>query len=270
MNAHLRSRVTLRRLMADVLLPLLLLCAVPQFCMGAGTTITRTQADEIFARANAFYQSQQYQKARDAYASLVYSGINSPDAYYNLGTAEARLGHSGPAIAYLLKAQKLAPRDDDIRANLSRVRPSSTPDDHSGLHQSLFERIVGYFTTDEWLWLGWGILTGCAVLFLCRRFVRNEGLRWSFGTLGAICCLAFLLVLGPACTSAYRQWFENRAVLVKDSISRSGPDERFTEVATLVAGVTVNELSYQESGFQQVETPDGVRGYIEKSALVPL
>ena len=53
---------------------------------------------------------------------MIHSGTVSPAIYFNLGNAYFKAGQLGRAIAALREAEKLAPRDPDVRANLQFIR----------------------------------------------------------------------------------------------------------------------------------------------------
>src|SRR4051794_20660270 len=69
--------------------------------------------------ANALYDSKKYDEALQ---NLQTHPRNDFSFYYNLGTIHLRLGHLGPALAYLEKANHLHPHDSEIQSNLALAR----------------------------------------------------------------------------------------------------------------------------------------------------
>src|ERR1017187_2059370 len=81
-------------------------------------------ADAIndFNAANRLYAEGKYSDAANRYGIILQSGGVSPALLFNAGNAEFKSGHLGKAIAAYRRAELLAPRDSEIRANLGFVR----------------------------------------------------------------------------------------------------------------------------------------------------
>ena len=77
---------------------------------------------EAMAATNALYEDGRYEQAARSFQQLVDKGYGDPVLYYNLGNAYFKQGDIGRAILNYLRAERLAPRDDDIRANLDFAR----------------------------------------------------------------------------------------------------------------------------------------------------
>ena len=75
------------------------------------------QQDTFQAAENA-HASGLYQNAIDLYEQLIAEPFNQPELYFNLGNAAYKKGDLALAIKSYRRAQYLAPRDPDIRANL--------------------------------------------------------------------------------------------------------------------------------------------------------
>ena len=112
-----------------------------------------------FDLANQRYEQGKYAEAIAAYQSLLTNQSPSAAVYFNLGNAHFKLGQHGQAIAAYRLAQRLDPRDPDIRANLRFARESVGGTVRS---KGLWERGLDRFTPNEltltamilgWLWL---------------------------------------------------------------------------------------------------------------------
>src|SRR5947208_2144848 len=75
-----------------------------------------------FEQANKLYEEGKYAAAVDAYTKLLESGSGSEALYFNRGNALFKLGQVGRAIASYRLAEKISPRDPDLRANLQFAR----------------------------------------------------------------------------------------------------------------------------------------------------
>ena len=91
---------------------------------------------DTFFRANKEYNAGQkamaerkkeeaagkFEQAVSLYEQLLKSGFINGQIYYNLGNAYYRLGMPGKAIIYYRRAEKLLPRDADIKANINLLK----------------------------------------------------------------------------------------------------------------------------------------------------
>src|SRR5438034_268991 len=132
---------------------LLLLCA--------GNVARADDVSTAFDQANQLYEEGKFAEAATAYAKMLRPGQASPALYFNLGNALFKAGQVGRAVLNYRLAERLAPRDPDIRANLKFARSSvatgATPT------PSWWQRCTSRLALDErtrltsgalWLWLG--------------------------------------------------------------------------------------------------------------------
>ena len=75
-----------------------------------------------FEAANKLYEEGKFAQAAAAYEQLIQSGRVSAPLYFNLGNAWFKSGQMGRAITAYRRAEQLAPRDPDVRANLQFAR----------------------------------------------------------------------------------------------------------------------------------------------------
>src|SRR5689334_17765004 len=75
-----------------------------------------------FDAANKLYEQGKYAEGAGAYEKILQTGTASPALYFNLGNAFFKSGQIGRAIIAYRQAQRLTPRDPDVRANLQFAR----------------------------------------------------------------------------------------------------------------------------------------------------
>src|SRR5215467_3632580 len=85
-----------------------------------------------FDAANKLYEQGKFNEAAAAYEQVTNSGQVSTALYFNLGNAFFKAGQIGRAIVAYYQAERLNPRDSDLRANLQFARnqvqgPTLTP-----------------------------------------------------------------------------------------------------------------------------------------------
>lgn len=262
----MRNLTTLARLV----LLILALTLTP----GAGrgeTTLTLQSANDLFAAGNAFYRGQQFEEAREAYLQLLEAGYETAPVLYNLGTAEARLGSNTRAIAHLTRAKKLRPRDDNIKANMTFIKPPPvTAEGITVSAESVWSRVYGFFTAREWLALAWvGLFILCcggSILLLDRggrARAAASAMLWVGGGL-------LLIVIIPAATQYYRTQMVKQAIVVSPSELLSGPAARFTRIANLTEGQVVRSIENSTQDYGHVKLDNGLHGYVTRDALLRL
>lgn len=239
--------------------------------------LTLEDARDIFDAGNSFYQHGQFAEAAQAYGEVVDAGYGSAAAYYNLGTAEARIGSSTLALAHLARARKLDPRNDDVEANLRFVMGSmqqgnaATPQLADKLaNQSVWERIHSWLRAEEWLLIIWVVLmagaAGIAVAALTKRpqlAVAGRGVAMGAGILT-------LVLAVPTAAQIYTSKFKKEAVIIAPSPMLSGPAQRFTQVQMLNEGQMVRLMDHEADGYVRVQSSDGRTGYVRLRSLVEL
>ncbi len=243
------------------LLGALALAALAATAPAAETTNTWTAA---FDAANRLYEQARYREAAAAYEALLAQGLASPALYFNLGNAWFKAGEAGRAILNYRLAERLAPRDPDIRANLRLTRdlvhgqPLPPP--------PWWRRLSRRFTLNEWagatgaaLWLCFGAL----VLGELRADRRRLARRWAAG---------FGLVALLAGGALWGQWLERRlrveaVVIAKQAVVRYGPLEVSPELQKVEDGAELEVLD-QKDGWLQVGGLARGTGWIRQSEVL--
>ena len=75
--------------------------------------------DSIFDSSNDQYTNGNYQMAVEGYQSILNSGFESAELYYNLGNAFYKLNNIPESNFFYEKARSISPSDEDILMNLS-------------------------------------------------------------------------------------------------------------------------------------------------------
>ncbi len=214
-----------------------------------------------FDAANRLYEQGRYREAAAAYEALLAQGIVSPALYFNLGNAWFKAGAAGRAIGNYRLAERLAPRDPDIRANLRLTRelvrgqpPPAAP---------WWRRGSQRLTLDEWagvtggaVWLGFGALVWGELRPARRRLCR----RWAAGS------AALAMVAGAALAV---QWAERRlrveaVVIAREAVVRYGPLEVSPELQKVEDGTELVVLDQKDHWLQVTGLPRGT-GWIRQT-----
>lgn len=152
------------------------------------------------ARDNPTNAAELYRQAAAGFGALRDAGLNSAALEYNLGNTHFRLGELGQAILHYRRAERLAPGDERLIANLryarGRVEPSIAPSGQSRLtRQLLFWHYSTSLRQRFWalvvlaaigwpllfLWLRWRVrllaITGLVAVAL--SFCTGSSLLWQ-------------------------------------------------------------------------------------------
>ncbi len=168
--------------------------------VGALLWVTPAAAQRgIVEQGNQAYQAGDYAAAVSAYEAVLSAGFESADLHYNLGNAYFKSGDLGRAILEWERAERLAPTDSDIEANLELAR-SLTADAIEPM-----PRFWLFSLADWWIELlprmvliGFVILAWLAVGAgsMLRILSRDDRPR-RVGAWIAVCGGVLLLLLGP-------------------------------------------------------------------------
>jgi tetratricopeptide (TPR) repeat protein len=258
-----RSLVSPRR---AVILPLaLIIVSLATFAVGEARAADPPSREQAFESANTAFADGRFDEARQGFAALAASDGASPAILYNLGNAAFRAGKPGEAILAYERALLLAPRDQDVRANLRQVRKAAgLPEAESGP----WTRLVRALTSNGWAWLASaGLYLACAAL-LVRRLLDGDGNPRPMRSVLAATAgagLAALLVAGAA--YATRVGERDRAVVLDgDPKLRVAPYASATASSELTAGELVR-IERQHEGFTLVRAASGRSGWMPSDAV---
>jgi tetratricopeptide (TPR) repeat protein len=218
----------------------------------------------LFAQANAAYDKADYAAAIDAYSQLELADPDEPAYHFDLGNCEMKSGKLGKAVASYLRAFALAPRDSDIRTNLSfalgRAGEEMVP---AGIPQSLFllayalsrNELQGLLALAVWLF--------CAAAGLYALNVGRPLLGPAVGwTLAATAFFGgWLLLLSSLAPN------DLAVTLRADAEVRSGPGTNFGVSYTLPEGRRLDITGEQGDWLEVVAPKEGFKGWMRKDSL---
>jgi tetratricopeptide (TPR) repeat protein len=143
------------------------------FFLCAATESTAADASSEFDTANRLYEKGDYAAAVATYQKLTESHTASPALLFNMGNAYFKNGQIGRAIFAYRHAERLNPRDADIRANL-KFALSTVPGNDA--RTSNLDRALALLTINErgvWTAISLWIFFGCLAIAQFRPAARN-------------------------------------------------------------------------------------------------
>ncbi len=206
-----------------------------------------------FNAANKLYAEGKFAAAAGAYEKILQSGTVSTALWFNYGDAEFKLGRLGRAITAYRRAELLAPRDAEVRANLDFVRKQV---EGPPLGESRWSRLAGWLgtlTLNEWTMLASGAFWLTCLLFAVRQLrpawrARLRGLTYS------VVSLAILFCAGLGAVAAMHFSKPTAVVVEPEATARSGP---FAEAQDAFQAHDGEELAVLDRRNHWLQVTDG-------------
>lgn len=230
-------------------------------------------AQSAFEKGNALYQKGKYGEAITAYESIVKSGQQSAELYFNLGNCYYKLNKVAPAIFNFEKALLLNPGDTEIQNNLSFAQ-KMTIDDITEVPKVGFAKIIQDFTAsfhyDTWAFIAIVLSLLFLLSFIGYYFSNTTSSKRIF-FLGMLVFFLFVSV------SVMAGFFEqNRihndkpAIIFAEVITvKSEPNTSSQDAFVLHAGTKVYVLE-TVSKYKKIQLLDLKEGWVEKTAIKEL
>ncbi len=197
----------------------------------------------LFDQANKLYEQAKYDGAANAYQKLVQSEPASAALYFNLGNAWFKAGQSGRAIAAYRQAERLAPRDPNLRFNLNFVRKKVTGAESAPAES--WRRWLATLTLNEWTALAMGA-SWLWFLLLALRELRPT-LRRTLSGYTTTAGVAAILLGAILASALYDQSRVKQAVIIAtNAVIRYGPLEESQVFYQLRDGSEVTVLDEKE------------------------
>jgi tetratricopeptide (TPR) repeat protein len=203
-----------------------------------------------FNAANKLYAEGKLADAAGAYEKILQSGAVSPALWFNYGNAEFKLGQSGRAIAAYRRAELLAPRDAEVRANLDFV---SKQIEGPTLGESRWEQWLGTLSLNEWTMLAAGAFWLAFLLFAARQ-LRPAWRPWLRGLTFGVVALTILVCAGLGAVAAMHFSKTTAVIIEPAATARSGP---FAEAQDAFQAHDGEELAVLDRRDNWLQVADG-------------
>jgi tetratricopeptide (TPR) repeat protein len=218
--------------------------------LGFAGKLFATDAGGDFSAANKLYAEGKFADAANAYEKNLASGATSPNLLFNYGNAEFKSGNLGKAIAAFRRAELLAPRDSEIRANLAFVRNQVQG---STVRESFWQNWLGNLSLNEWtifamitFWLTFILLA--AKQLRPALAAKLKSATWIFAAL----TIFSGTILGVQAANHFTK--QTAVVISAQAMARSGPFDDAQSAFTTRDGT---ELSVLDRRDDWVQVADG-------------
>ncbi len=202
-----------------------------------------------FTAANKLYAEGKFAAAAAAYETILQTGAVSPALWFNYGNAEFKLGQPGRAIAAYRRAELLAPRDDEVRANLDFVRNQVTGPTLRGSGWSRLAGGLGILTLNEWTTLAAVAFWLTFILLALRQMQPAWRPRLRRLTSGIV--VLTILSCGALCAAATIHFSKPVAVVIEtEATARSGPFAEAQDAFKAQSGAELPVLNRRDNWWQ--------------------
>jgi tetratricopeptide (TPR) repeat protein len=220
----------------------------------------------ILDSANSAYKKGDFDKASKKYETILTSGLESADLYYNLGNSYFRLKNIPKAILNYERAKLLAPDDEDINFNLSLVN-SFIVDKVNILPEFIvftwFNKLTNGLSVNQWSIFSLSFFLVTLIFFLFFLFSGVTGWRKFFLWFGT-----FFLIISIGTTivalKARSEIVNNNSAIVIASVTtaKSSPDDASTDLFIIHEGtkILINE---ELDDWSEIKLLDGSVGWIK-------
>lgn len=219
---------------------------------------------------NAAYNKANYAKAIVFYQKFLSGGIESAQAYYNLGNCYYRMNEIGKAILYYEKAEKLTPGDPDIQYNLQLANQKITDKVTSETPIFIYsdwKKFENKFTEKQWaiiciILLCLSLLLFAIYLTVPRLLIKQISF-WS----------GFVIIFFSLFTfyMAHEQYdllnSHDTAIVTSPTVTVNGaPDEKSTQLFVIHEGTKVWIVETQGE-WTEIKLANGSQGWLISSDI---
>jgi len=240
------------------------------WCLCGATAFGQSAALSLLAEGNQLYRDGDFEAARGRYLQVVEAGKVDSRLYYNLGNACFKTERLGEAIVWYERALRLAPRDEDVQANLrfaQHLKRDREPASDDPAAWRFLTRLYLYPTLNELsvaFSLGW-IAVFCVAGWRLWR-PRTGG---PAGPAVLVVCV-FLSVAGAGFLASRIHGHESRAVAIvtaTEVTAHSGPDAKMTVVFVLHEGTEVR-VERREGQWLLIRLANGLGGWLALESII--
>jgi tetratricopeptide (TPR) repeat protein len=216
-----------------------------------------------FDSANKLYEQGKFAEAASAYEKMAQTRQASAAVYYNLGNAFFKAGQIGRAIAAYNAAEKITPRDPDLRANLQFARNQVQGPTHT---QPAWQRWLTKISLNEWAVLAAALLWIWFLLLILLQW--RPSLKPSLRLYVAVLGIAVLVV----CACVVIVWRGNQpgeagVVVTREAVVRQGPLDESQTAFTLHDGAEIQVLDRKDDWLQVTTDPRRI-GWVHRDQVL--
>ncbi len=229
-----------------------------------------SQNQALFEKANKLYNEGKYAEAIDNYSTILESGKQSADLYFNLANANYKLNNIAPSIYYYEKALQLSPNDNDIKNNMVFAK-NMTIDAIDVVPVTGFSKLVKNVTNsmpfDNWAKASVGFVFCFVILFLIYYFAYST-LKKRITFIGSLTALTLVCITLVFAFHKYNLDKNDNPAIVfaQESKVKSDPNTRSEESFRLHEGTKVQVVE-EYGDWKKIKLSDGKTGWLPSNDI---
>lgn len=227
----------------------------------------------LFDEGNSFYNNGNYEQAIEKYSSIIKSGYESSELYYNLGNSYYKLNDIANSIFYFEKSLLLDPNNLESKNNLSFAN-NMTIDRIETVPVNQIAKFIFNLSTlfkyQQWFYVALFIELISVVFFVLYLFNKNPNTKRKYFSSFISFFILFSIVLAISFNSKSISDKYNPAIIFENRIAfKTEPNERSEQIFELNKGTKVNIIE-EVNEWSLVELSNGSKGWILKSSFQSL
>lgn len=234
-------------------------------------TIAQANNIQLWEKANAFYTTEEYQKAIGIYQQILNSGVESAKLYFNLANAYYKAGDMNNAILYYERAKLLAPNDEDIAFNL-KLANQYVVTSIDELPKPFFMRwkksVMDLYPAETWSYIS--ITAFILFLLLLGLFIfsRTVAIRRIAFWVGILAVIFSGFTFSFAAYQKKITEIRDHAIVFCPRVTvKSSPAESGTDLFLIYEGLKV-QITDSLSTWKEIKLADGNEGWLPDSCIV--
>ena len=226
--------------------------------------------DVMFQNGLEAYRNQMYNDAMNSFSSIIESGFESGEVYYNMGNTAYKLNDYPAAILYYEKAKLLIPNDEDLQKNLKLLDARII--DKIDILPELFyvkwwHSFKSMLTPNQWSVASIGAFVLVLALALLFFFTRTASIKKSCFWMGVVVFVFFVLSTSLSYHQYKQSTDHNYAIIFTPSVTaKSSPTEESIDVFVVHEGTKV-EIADRIGEWNRVRLANGSIGWMKSEAM---
>ena len=224
--------------------------------------LTSTAKESLFLQGNEAYANENYSTAISCYDSILSTGIESSELFYNLGNCYYKTQNWANAIWHYEKALKLNPNNQNASYNLELTK-IKTIDQIEALPDLFYKKwwddLVSLSSTKNWQIFAILSIWITLIIQIFRRFTNFKKkylLRFFI--------LLTLILFSINYSSYQKNYRTNNAIIFSSSVAvNSAPTNKSTSLFSLHSGTKV-EMIDEIGNWVNIKIANGNSGWIQK------
>ena len=226
--------------------------------------------DPLLDSASAAYAKGEYTRAAKFYETILASGQEAADVYFNLGNAYYKSNNIAYAILNYERAVKLNPDNEDYQFNLklANQRIEDKIDEAPQFFLTQWKNsISGLLTEKGWSQLCIVLVILSLVLFALFISASNRGLK-QIGFFGGSALIVLSVATFFIAKNKYSLTVNGKdAVITSPSITVTGsPNEKGTKLFIIHEGTKV-KITQEDTDWVEIKIANGNTGWVKRSQL---